>query len=297
MRGLLAVCLGIALTSTTAAQDSVPLKWKLNEGTGFYAKNVTDMDMKMSFMGQDIDINMKITAVQKFKVISAKPKETKVELTMLQMNMEMGGVPGGIPGLGDIGNRLKGITITATLDENFTVKKVDGYDKFAEKIAGDDENLQKMLKQQFSEATVGQFFSQVFAFAPEKPVKVGDTWDRSDKMQAGGFDATVKQKFKLAEVNDGIAKIGLTMDMDFKAGDSLPGLPEGVKLDKFDMKAEKFGGTLLFDTKAGRVSENTYEGLMNGEMTISAGGNKVDMTMKIKMKQSTAVTDKNPIKD
>lgn len=286
-----------ALTPAVAAQEAIDLKWSLKEGTTFYANSVTDMDMKMSLMGMDVNLTMKMTGVQKFKVTAAKPKATTVEMTMLDMKMEAGGVPGGIPGLGDIGERVKGAVITATLDDKFTVTKVEGYDKFLDKLAGDDEGMRKIMKQQFSEATVGQMVSQVFAIGPGKPVKVGESWTRTNKMPAGGFEAAVKEKYTLSGVTDGVAKIGVAMDMTFKAGDTFPGLPDGVTVEKFDMKADKFTGTLLFDTKAGRLTENKTAGDIDGAMTISAGGNKVDMTMKIKMKQATTVTDKNPVKD
>ena len=291
---LLTLALGAA---AAGAQDPVTLKWSLAEGTAFYAKGVTDMDMQMTIMNQTIDLKMKVTAAQKFKVLSAKPGATKIEMTMVAMEMTAEGLPGGIPGLGGIGERVKGATLTATLDDKMSVTKLDGYDKFLDKLAGDDENTRKMMKQQFSEAAVGQMFSQVFAFAPDKPVKVGDTWTHSDKMPAGGFEATVKQKYKLDSVTGGVAKIGLTGDLAFKAGGALPGLPEGVKVDKFDMKADKFEGTLLFDTKAGRLTENKTNMTLNGEITIAAGGQKVEMTMKITAKQTTTVSDKNPVKD
>ena len=297
MRRALALALFVVLAPLATAQEAVSLKWTLKEGTQFYANSVTDMDMKMSFMGQDIDLKMKMTAVQRFKVTAAQPKATTIEMSMLTMKMDAEGIPGGIPGLGDIGERVKGATITATLDENLAVTKVTGYDKFLDKLAGEDENVRKMMKQQFSEASVGQMVSQVFSFGPNKPVKVGDTWNRTDKMPAAGFEAVVKQKYKLASVDNGVAKINADMDLSFKAGDTLPGLPEGVKLEKFDMKADKFAGTILFDTQAGRLTENKQEGTMDGSMTLGLGGQKVEMTMKIKMKQVTTVTDKNPVKD
>jgi len=286
-------------TATAGAQDTVTLKWDLKEGTTFYTKGVTDMDMEMAFAGKSIGMKMKITAVQKLKVLEAKPGATKVEMTMLGMEMtaEADGLPGGIPGLADIGNRVKGATITATLDDKLAVTKLEGYDKFLDKIADGDEAVKKQMKAQFSEATVGQMFSQVFAFAPDKAVKVGDTWTRTDKVPAGGLEATAKQKYKLDSVSGGVAKIALTGDLVFKVGDGIPGLPDGVKVEKFDMKAEKFDGTLLFDTKAGRLTENKLDMTLNGAITIAAGGQKVEMTMKIKAKQTATVTDKNPMKD
>jgi hypothetical protein len=63
------------------------------------------------------------------------------------------------------------------------------------------------------------------------------------------------------------------------------------------MKVDKFGGTTKFDTKIGRMAESTQDATMNGSMTLELGGQKIDLTMKIKMKQNMNVVDKNPIKE
>jgi hypothetical protein len=292
-----AALLLVLCVASARADDTVPLKWSLKEGDKFFVKGVTDMDMGMTFAGQTVDIQMKITAVQRFKVLSTKSDSTTVEMTMLSMDMTAGGAGSNIPGLGAVGERMKGAVLTAVLDENMSVTKIEGYNKFIDKVAGDDDASRSLMKQQFSEATIRQMFSQVFSFGNNKPVKVGDTWPRTEKMAVGGLDAAVKMKYKLDSVSDGIAKLGWTGDLTFKAGAALPGLPEGVKVDNFEMKVDKFGGTTKFDTKIGRMAESTQDATMNGSMTLELGGQKIDLTMKIKMKQNMNVVDKNPIKE
>jgi hypothetical protein len=285
------------ITAPALAQDAVPLKWSLKEGDKFFAKSATDMDMSMMFMGQSIDIKMAVATVQRFKVIAAKQDSTTVEMTILSMETTAGGAANAIPGLGAAGEKMKGATLTAVLDDNMTVTKLQGYDKFLDKVAGDDAAARKQMQQQFSEATMSQMFSQVFSFGNNKPVKLGDTWSRTEKMTVGGLDTVVKMKYKLDSINSGIAKMGWTGDLTFKAGAGLPGLPPGVKIDNFEMKADKFGGVTKFDTKIGRLTESTQDADLNGSMTLAAGGQKIDMTMKIKVKQTLNIDDKNPIKD
>lgn len=299
MRFAPALLVAAALAAPAPAQDPVALKWSLKEGDLFYTNNRTDMDMSMTVLGQDVNIKMKMTAVQRYKILSAKPGATKVELTMLAMKMEAEGLPPGAGGLGDVGDRVKGATVTATLNDELEVTKVDGYEKFLDKLAGDNAAERAQMKAQFSETAVGQMVSQVFSFAPAKPVKVGDTWNRTDKIPTGGFgDASVKQKFKLDSVTGGVAKLGLEGDMSFKAGDAaFPGLPPGVKVSKFDIKADKITGTVLFDTKTGRLKEAKQNMSFNGTIAMSANGMDLEMKMKIKAVQTATVTDKNPTKD
>ncbi|MBM3981671.1 MAG: hypothetical protein FJ304_15620 [Planctomycetes bacterium] len=298
MRLTLAVVAALALAAPAPAQD-VSLKWTLKEGDQFYTNTVADMDMTMTVLGTDVNVKMKMTGVQRYKILSSKPGATKVELTMLALKMTAEGLPAGAGGVGDIGDRVKGATVTATLNDDMEVTKVEGYDKFIDKLAGDNEAERKQMKTQFSETAVGQMVSQVFSFAPAKAVKVGDTWNRTDKVPTGGFgDASVKQKYKLDSVTGGVAKLGLEGDMSFKAGDgAIPGLPEGVKVTKFDLKADKITGTVLFDTKAGRLKETKQNMSFSGTIAMSANGMDLEMKMKIKGTQTATVTDKNPTKD
>jgi hypothetical protein len=291
-----ATLLLVLIATPAIAQEAVSLKWSLKEGDKFFVKDDTEMTMTIGVMGFNQEVKMNAVTLQRFRIISAKQDSTTVEMTFLSMEIKGGGALAALPGLGEIGNRIKNATVTAVLDENMSVKKLEGYDKFLDKLSGNDDKTRDMLKTQFSEAAVGQRFSQIFSFGTNKPVKVGDTWPRSEKMSLGGVESDVKMKYKLDSVENGIAKLGYTGDLTFKSGAN-PILPGAMKVDKFDMKADKFGGTMKFDTKAGRLTEGTQNADLDGSMTVSPMGNKIDMTMKIKVKQKITVDDKNPQKD
>lgn len=289
-----AVLLLALLAAPAAAQDAIPLKWSLKEGDKFFAKSETEMEMNVTAMGQSQDIKMTLSAVQRFKVIDAKQDSTTIEMTMLSMEMK---APIAVPGLAGLGEKVKGATLTAVLDDKLKVTKLQGYDKFLDKLADGDEAAKKVLKQQFSEASMKQMVGQVFTFGNDKPVKVGDSWPRTESMQFGGFDTIAKMKCKLDSVTDGVAKISWTGDLTFKAGTAIPGLPEGIQVDNFEMKAKKCVGAMKFDTKVGRLTENNQDADLDCSMTIAAAGQKIDMTMKIKVKQRVTIGDKNPTAD
>jgi hypothetical protein len=296
----LALAAGFAVTTATA-QEAVTVKWSLKDGETFYAKSVTDMDMGMAILGMNVDFQMKQSTVQKFKVVSVKPGATEVEMTMLDMSMEAAGLPGGggLPGIGQIGEKIKGAKLSAVLDDQMQVTKLIGYEKFLDKLAGDDDNLRTQMQTQLSEAAVGQMVSQVFTSVPPMPVKAGDTWKRTTKVPAAGIgDATVKEVYTFDGVSNGLAKINVVGDMTFKAGKGgIPGLPPGVKVTKFDMKADKYTGTQTFDLKAGRLKEGKLDMVMRASLAMSANGMEIDMTMKIKAKSSTRITATSPIVD
>jgi len=300
MRPVLALALaaGFVVTAGTA-QEPVAIKWSLKEGQTFYAKGVADMDMSMAVFGQNVDMKITSTSVQRFKITAIKDGATTVEMTFLDMTTEVKGIPGGggLPGLGDVGDKIKGAKIGAVLDEKMEVTKLIGYEKFLDKLAGDDDAKRELFAAQFSEGVVGQMVSQVFASTPPGAVKVGDTWSRTTKVPAAGLgDAVVKEKFTLESVSNQVAKIGVTGEMSFKQGKGgVPGLPPGFKVSKFAMKADQYKGNQTFDLTAGRLRDSAVDMGMKGSMEISANGMDLAMTIRVKVKQSVKVTDKNPV--
>lgn len=278
-----------------AAQEAIPLKWSLKEGDKFYVKDDTEVKMLMSFMGMKQDGTVSSVTVQRFKVISVKNDSTTIEMTTMKMEIKAEG-PGDSPILKKIAERMRGTSVTAVFDENMKVTKLQDYDKFLDKLSENDKDERKQMKEHVTETSVIEMFNQVFSISPKKPVKTGDSWQRDEKKSYGGIDADCKLKFKLNSVSGDTAKLGYTGDLTFKT-DNIPGLPEGIEVDKLDMKADSFGGTMKFDTKTGRLTENLLDSEAHGTVTIAAGGQKLEMSMKIAIKQKITIEDKNPVKD
>jgi len=282
----------LALVLAAAQGDTHTLKWKLKEGDVFYNKTAVTMDQSFEVAGMSIDQKIEMKTVLRFRVKSAKSNATVVDMTFLENKIDAQGLPGF-----NIGNKLKDVTFTATLDDKMKVTKLEGYDKFLEAITEGDESQKKMMKAMMPETTIRQSFGQTFMIAPDKPVAVGDKWDRSDKMSLGPLgNVETKSAFKLDSVKGDVATISMKGDLTFKAGEGGDaGLP--FKIEKADLKAENFAGTHKFDMKAGRLTESKMEMEMGGTMTIAAAGMTVDAKMKQKMTTTGVVTDKNPIVD
>ena len=176
------------------------------------------------------------------------------------------------------------------------VAKLEGYDKFLDAVSDGDEDQKKLMKAMMPETAIRQSFGQTFMIAPDKPVAVGDKWDRTDKMALGPLgNVETKSAFKLDEVKGDVATISMKGDLTFKAGDADAGLP--FKITKADLKAENFAGTHKFNMKTGRLVASKVEMEMAGTLTIEAAGMTVDAKLKQKMTTTGVVTDKNPIVD
>lgn len=281
----------ILALAIAAPGDNYNIEWKLKEGDVFYNKVSVDMDQEVEFLGQKVEQKVTMKSVQRFKVKSVKDGATVVEMTYLENKIDAPGLPGF-----NVGDKLKNVTFTATLDKNWKVTKLEGYDKFLDALADGDEDQKKLMKSLMPETAIRQMPAQVFGIGPGKPVAIGDTWKRDEKVALGALgNIETKQEFKLTEVKGDIATITEKADLKFKAGDGDAGLP--FKITKADLKVDKYAGTHKFDVKAGRTAESKVDMNMSGTMTISAAGQEIDAKLDIKMTTVSVISEKNPIVD
>jgi hypothetical protein len=272
------------------AADQYTLQWKLQEGDTFYNKTSIVMEQSIDAAGEAGNQTITIDTVLRFKVKSSKPGTTVVEMTYLENKIDAPRLPGA-----NIGDKLKGVSFTATLNDKMEVIKLEGYDKFLEALTDGDENQKKLMKSVMPETTIRQMFGQTFVLAPGKPVAIGDTWNRTDKMALGALGSVeAKGAFKLESVKGDIATITVKADLSFKPGEG-GDLP--LKITKADLKADKFTGTHKFDMKLGRVVETRVDMEMSGTMTFEVAGKSLDVKLAQKMKAVGTITDKNPIKE
>jgi hypothetical protein len=282
----------LALLLAAAPGDAYTLKWKLAAGDVFYNKTTMTTEQTIEVMNQKIDQTIKMNMVMKFSVKSAKAGATVVEMTYLDMKVDAAGLPGA-----NIADKLKGVSFTATLNDKMEVTKLEGYNKLLDAVGGDDENLKKMLKLMMPESTIRQTFGQTFVVAPDKPIAVGDKWDRTDKYGLGPLgNVEAKQAFKLDAVKNDVATISVKGDLTYKAADGDDGgLP--FKIVKADLKADKFAATHTFDIKTGRVTETKVDMDISGSMTIGIAGMEVEAKLVQKVKTVGVLTEKNPVVD
>jgi hypothetical protein len=275
-----------------APGDTFTLQWKLREGDVFYNKSTVNLDQTIELMGQKIDQTITMKMIVKFKVTSVKGGATVVEMTYLENKIDAAGLPGA-----NIGEKLKDVTFTATLDDKLKVTKLEGYEKFIDALADGDDEQKKLMRAMMPELSIREMFGKTFKGVPEKPVAVGGTWKEEDKLALGPLGTVeAKTSMKLDSVKGDLATISLKGDLTYKPGDGGDGgLP--FKITKADLKADKYTGTHVFDMKVGRVTETKVDMEMSGTMTISVAGMTVDAKLVQKMKAVGVITDKNPVVD
>lgn len=294
MRTASVAALLVALAVPAAAQEAAPLKWNLKAGDTLYVKTTADNDMKVEVMGQAIPMRQKMSTVLRMKVKDATEAGKTVEFTYVEMKMDLG-AQAQAAGVGAIGDRFKGATLTATFGKDDQVTKLAGYDDFLDKISGGDDTQKKMMGAMMSEDTIKQTLGQVFLPLSAKPVKAGDTWTRDEKVPFAGFGTlTTKRKLTLEKEAAGVATIKESADVTFKAGGGkgAGGLP--FEIAAGDLEIKNYKGTHQFDAKAGRLKSSAVSMSMSGTMSVEANGMKIDLGISGTTDTKVEVSEKNP---
>lgn len=281
----------VLFAAPAAAADPVSLKWSLKEGDSFYATTTQEIDQAIKVMGQTVNQKMTTTTVAKFEITSVKNGGLEVKMTYTQVKME-----GALGNGGEVADRFKGAALTATFDKGYELKKLEGYTKFIDKLSDGDDMQKKMFLAVMPESAVKLMFSQVFVAAPKDTVAAGDKWSRTDKVPLSGLgDLTNKTQFTLDGVKDNVATIKTSADVTFTTGEGSDALP--FKVTKADLKSDDVKGTILFDTKAGRLKSSSTTMKLKGTLTIEVMGQQVDAEIDQKATTKVEIAAKNPVKD
>src|SRR5262245_7232845 len=194
-----------AIPAIARADDPVDLKWSLKAGDTFYLHQAITREQTTESGGNKNETNSEISTVIRFKVIEAKGWETVLEMTYLKVQSSTNG---GRPKSIDTKNRFAGVSMTVRLDGNQNVTKLEGHAAFLDKLSDGDKVTRKQLEAILSESAVRQIVTIMFVATPDRPVKVGDSWAKNDRVRLGELgEMTTDSKFTLDKLKDGIATV------------------------------------------------------------------------------------------
>lgn len=253
----------------SAPGEAYTLKMRLAAGDTFNQN--MDMGMKMNFeaAGQKLEMTMDMKVDMAFKVTAAS--EGSRDLTLTYKNMEVQTEMKGMEGMNKQMNNeaLKNIigkTVTLKINNKNEITDVVG---FEEALLSDTTNLaaRNMIKEMFTKEKMNSLFSMMFQLYPEKPIRVGDEWEREVKTAMAGLDMKVLGKYTLISVKDSVA----TIKMDGKY------IADGKMAEGMEMKMD--------GTQTGEVNLKLADGyLKNSQIKIDLDGSMKVMGQNVPVK-------------
>ena len=268
LRTFLLTFIALGLAFNVIAQKKVTLKFQPEVGTKI--NYTTNMNMEITTMGMVMPMEMGIEMEN--SVAASTQEETSIESKFTAMKMKMDAMGQKInydsksPDTTNAANQqmastmgqLIGKTMTSIMGPNGKVKKVEGLEKLAAAAGGNMDPTQTA--------------QQAFAFFPDHPVAVGDTWQSQDTSTANnGIKMALANDWTFVSLDNGIATIGVSSKMSPVKG----GMVEISKMEGGQT------GTMKVEAATGITLNTEME--QNVTMTMNVGGQTMDMALKSKI--------------
>jgi hypothetical protein len=236
-----------------------------------------DFDMKQEMPGQNVKTNMKSDYVMEVIGDDGNIKTLKTTYKRFAMNIAMADkvikADSDNPDTAAAGEMtdpsqlmtamfgaLKGKSFIIKVDKEGKVTEVTGLQQIADAMVSSmkvKEEMKPMVRQaftqQFNEENIKELFSQSFNIFPNKPVKVGDSWEKKlTGTSLMPMDMTTTYTVKSIEGN--MVMLNAKSDMKFTGGANLTG--EQI-------------GRMKVNAKTGLVENAEYEQKMDGQMKMT----------------------------
>jgi len=262
---LLAACSG-------GSKDGYVIKMRLAKGDTFVNNINMDMDMSLSVMGMNQQMKMIMDIGSHFDVLDSSTAGQQLKMTYTNMKMKM-----------DMAMKAPNVNTDSIMDEAtkgivgkslvLTIKDKKVTDvKGMDSIGAADEASRAMMEKMFTPESLNQTFGMMFNIYPDKPVKIGDSWDADNEVEMGSMKMKVKTTYTLAGVKDGLAE--LTMNGTINSTGSME---QGGMEMNMDMKGSQ-KGRMYVKLETGYINKGNYD--MNIDATMDAMGQKIPMTLK-----------------
>lgn len=269
----------------TNSPDGLNLKFNLQKGEKFLYTAGMDMHSRQNVMGKDMDVNTRMDMAYTFDVTgdSAGWKQVNATISKIAINMDAGGMQikfdsddpaaadstNPMAKVGKIFGAMKGGQFGFTMNEKGKVGNVTGIREMMEHAVASLNDptasaaLMSGLSKTFDENQFKQNLEQSFGIYPDKPVKAGDSWNKTMTMNNAGIlmkmdntytlesvdnnNANVKMSSKISSGSDSAKLMGMNMDMNGTMEgtmqfDIASGMPvKGVSTMQMNMKVKSQG--------------------------------------------------------
>jgi hypothetical protein len=243
--------------------EAYTLKMRLAPGDNFKQDMDMTMNMQVEVAGQNMKTDLGIKGLMDFSVSGDSNNLKKIKMTYEKMGMTMKLDAPGMDGMNmdSILNKsnelINGKSVNILVNEKNEIVDVAGFEDIMVNEGLDDASKMQ-IKKMFSKEQINSMLGMMFQMYPDKPVKVGESWEKEIEFPMAEIKMKIKGKYTLKSVKDGVAFIdlkgtfkgkgsmnqnGMAIDMDMDGtqnGQINIGLEDGYLKDsdiKMDMKA------------------------------------------------------------
>ncbi|MBM4073536.1 MAG: hypothetical protein FJ271_32135 [Planctomycetes bacterium] len=279
------------------ASAQISLAWKFREGESLLIENVekTRQVLTLKKNGKRKEEIHKsgstVTTRSRFTVKQKTAKETVLTIKIEDIATRSTAAEGGKDLDKDVAGKMKGAVFIVTLDPSYKITKLEGFEELIKKIAGGNEEIEKLVRARMTEETLKKSLEEPYQFLPGKPVAKGDSWKQNAVVPLGLFGSfkviktfTYKGKEAAGEL------IAFTSAMTYSPPTGEGGL---LKIVKADLKGEDGAGTFLFDNDKGRLVRGDNHVAIRGSLVVEIMEELQPIDLEVEVTNSIRVLTKD----
>lgn len=283
------------------AQSPVNLKLNLVKGKVYTIKSTSKQAIQETANGQQFAIDVYSNIVVSYKVLQQENDVMEIELKFdtiaSKINSPMfkketnSANPAGKEPLERIMNKMSTYKLIAKIST--TGKFIDfvNYGKFKDSVmfvldsipAAKRDDARKQAEGLLKESAVKSMVEPLFAYLPDKTVKVGDTWETSYFNIANTLSLILSNSYTLKSVDNNLATISGKTEME-----SMPSNDPSAQMSQELKGTSTFIG--IIDLKTGLTMKGTAKGHFEGTTTVKNNGNEMKMPMQVDSQSETIMT-------
>ena len=290
---LLAGCPG-----SKSSTDVVQLKLNLEKGKSYVYNTSTHFDMNMNKMATGVDLayTFKLSLDSKDsagnQILDSKIDALKFKADVMGMSMGYDSKEVIDTNHQDAFSGMFRKMFSGMLGKNFkitigptgTIENVTGVEEMVsgmlDGIPGGEEEKAKMkqqLNQSFNQDQVKQTFAQAFNFYPDKPVKIGDSWNKDVDFGVSGIKSTSQITYKVKDITSS----SVILDMKGETKTLTKSAQDTTGMAPSTNFSGSSTGSMTVDRTTGLITAGDIDLTMKG--SIDMKGNKMPMDMKGKI--------------
>lgn len=303
MKQLFLIAVAIFVSVSLMAQAPVNLKLNLEKNKTYRLKSTAQQNITVTYGGTTQQVETNTTVNFSLKPLSMEGDfilaDIKFDTTNLKVSMpamvitstKPGSLTSGNPNdaMNCILNRYSKAVFNVKLSQTGKVIEISNIkeisaelNKSLDSLQGQLATVKGQLSQMVSESAIKGTIETITGFLPGKPVNVGEKWDSNIKMAGSGMAMSINSSYKLKKVTGNMAEIAGDVTIE-------PVSQESSQNAQMSYDVRGLGKTTLtVDIKTGLISKTTSKYHLQGNMTVKAQGN--EMQMPIEVDSETVVT-------
>ena len=274
------------------AQAPVTLKLNLVKGKTYTVKSTSKQTIQQTANGQTFNMDITSNSVTSYKVLNQENDimdiefkfdtiATKISSVMFTREMNSAKLGSKEP-IDRIMNKMSQNTVIAKISTSGKFVDFVTYTKFKDNVmfvldsiaAGKKDQAKTQADALIKESAVKSMIEPLFAYLPEKPVKVGDSWETSFLQSANNVSMLCMNTFALKSVENNVAAVSGKSEIE-----ALPSTDPNAQM------SQELKGNITFDCTmdlaTGLRLKNTSKGHIDGTTTMKNNGTEMKMPMKL----------------